>query len=234
MSYCVNCGVELDKSADKCVLCGTKVYNPDEKRGDDIIKPYPVDRKRVELIYYRVTSIIVTTILMLINIICFATNLYIDFGIKWSLIVFGSTLVLWTIINPYLLYPELSSVLYVLIQTASISFCLFLISVLTKNGDWLMFFALPVVISISMHILVGIFIKHRFKLHIIGTWSVVFALLGTFTLSLEFFINLFFFADIFISWSLIASVCCVSVMALLIIISRSKAFKEEAKKRLRM
>ena len=29
MSYCVNCGVELDSSAEKCVLCNTVVINPD-------------------------------------------------------------------------------------------------------------------------------------------------------------------------------------------------------------
>ena len=28
MSYCVNCGVELDASAKKCPLCDTPVYNP--------------------------------------------------------------------------------------------------------------------------------------------------------------------------------------------------------------
>ena len=31
MSYCVNCGVELDASATKCPLCDTPVYNPDGK-----------------------------------------------------------------------------------------------------------------------------------------------------------------------------------------------------------
>ena len=28
MSYCVNCGVELDNSAKKCALCATPVVNP--------------------------------------------------------------------------------------------------------------------------------------------------------------------------------------------------------------
>ena len=28
MSYCVNCGVELDVSAHACPLCGTPVVNP--------------------------------------------------------------------------------------------------------------------------------------------------------------------------------------------------------------
>ena len=31
MSYCVNCGVELDNSLKKCVLCDTPVINPNVK-----------------------------------------------------------------------------------------------------------------------------------------------------------------------------------------------------------
>ena len=30
MSYCVNCGVELDVGAGKCPLCDTPVINPGE------------------------------------------------------------------------------------------------------------------------------------------------------------------------------------------------------------
>ena len=30
MSYCVNCGVELDASAKECPLCNTPVLNPRE------------------------------------------------------------------------------------------------------------------------------------------------------------------------------------------------------------
>ena len=30
MSYCVNCGVELDASAEECPLCNTPVLNPRE------------------------------------------------------------------------------------------------------------------------------------------------------------------------------------------------------------
>ena len=30
MSYCVNCGVELQKSEPRCPLCGTEVINPNE------------------------------------------------------------------------------------------------------------------------------------------------------------------------------------------------------------
>ena len=30
MSYCVNCGVELDKTCSVCPLCNTKVINPNQ------------------------------------------------------------------------------------------------------------------------------------------------------------------------------------------------------------
>ena len=44
MSYCVNCGVELDASATKCPLCDTPVYNP--KAPEPSTQPSPFRRKR--------------------------------------------------------------------------------------------------------------------------------------------------------------------------------------------
>ena len=40
MSYCVNCGVELDASAKKCVLCNTPVYHPSKKIEKDVTTPF--------------------------------------------------------------------------------------------------------------------------------------------------------------------------------------------------
>ena len=33
MSYCVNCGVELDPGAQACPLCGTPAWHPDPSAG---------------------------------------------------------------------------------------------------------------------------------------------------------------------------------------------------------
>ena len=43
MSYCVNCGVELDKTCSVCPLCNTKVINPNQPVDTVSPKPYPVD-----------------------------------------------------------------------------------------------------------------------------------------------------------------------------------------------
>ena len=43
MSYCVNCGVELEKSEKKCPLCGVEVINPAQPPEDKEPRqrPYP-------------------------------------------------------------------------------------------------------------------------------------------------------------------------------------------------
>jgi len=40
MSYCVNCGVELDATATKCVLCDTPVYHPQKKVEPNAVSPF--------------------------------------------------------------------------------------------------------------------------------------------------------------------------------------------------
>ena len=51
MSYCVNCGVELDASAKECPLCNTPVLNPREL--EKIAKaqhPFPTEKGQVETV----------------------------------------------------------------------------------------------------------------------------------------------------------------------------------------
>ena len=39
--YCINCGVKLADTENKCPLCGTVPYHPDIQRGS-AEKPYPI------------------------------------------------------------------------------------------------------------------------------------------------------------------------------------------------
>ena len=48
MSYCVNCGVELDPSLKKCPLCNTPVINPNELEGLTYEPPFPTVKGQVE------------------------------------------------------------------------------------------------------------------------------------------------------------------------------------------
>ena len=50
MSYCVNCGVELDASATKCPLCDTPVYNPKAPEPSTQPSPFPKEKGQVEVV----------------------------------------------------------------------------------------------------------------------------------------------------------------------------------------
>ena len=50
MSYCVNCGVELDASATKCPLCDTPVYNPKAPEPEKQPSPFPKEKGQVEVV----------------------------------------------------------------------------------------------------------------------------------------------------------------------------------------
>ena len=48
MSYCVNCGVELDNSVKQCPLCNTMVINPRVTEVRDIENSFPQEKGKVE------------------------------------------------------------------------------------------------------------------------------------------------------------------------------------------
>lgn len=59
MSYCVNCGVELDASAKKCPLCDTPVYNPKDRNRRSTI-PFPKEKGQVEVVKRKIWEILLT------------------------------------------------------------------------------------------------------------------------------------------------------------------------------
>ena len=102
MSYCVNCGVELDASARKCVLCGTAVYNPNAN-GDESKNALPPFSSHVhlpeELSAYgkkKLALAIVTTVMAIPDLVCILLNLTLFKSEPWSLGVLSGTLFAWS------------------------------------------------------------------------------------------------------------------------------------------
>ena len=62
MSYCVNCGVELDKTCSVCPLCNTKVINPNQPVDTVSPKPYPVNKGYVDSGIRKETAILKCTL----------------------------------------------------------------------------------------------------------------------------------------------------------------------------
>ena len=99
MSYCVNCGVELEDSAKKCALCETPVINPnvpEEAEKDPAFSAevfeIPEGKKK------KFFALLATTVFAIPQIVCFLINLFIFKENWWSLHIVGAGCLLWVIL----------------------------------------------------------------------------------------------------------------------------------------
>ena len=89
MSYCVNCGVELEKSLQECPLCHTPVINPVEQNKALPPSPYPTNKGQVEVVKRKDLGILLSVVLSATSITCLLLNLLVFDSSLWSLAVIG-------------------------------------------------------------------------------------------------------------------------------------------------
>ena len=106
MSYCVNCGVELDASATKCPLCDTPVYNPKAPEPEKQPSPFPREKGQVEVVKRKDLGVLLTVIVLATAVTCGLLNAFVFRSSLWSLAVIGVVLVLWVIMIPVVIYTR--------------------------------------------------------------------------------------------------------------------------------
>ena len=106
MSYCVNCGVELDASATKCPLCDTPVYNPKAPEPEKQPSPFPKEKGQVEVVKRKDLGVLLTVIVLATAVTCGLLNAFVFRSSLWSLAVIGIVLVLWVIMIPVVIYTR--------------------------------------------------------------------------------------------------------------------------------
>ena len=150
MSYCVNCGVKLDDSLQKCPLCSTTVINPVSPYNPDAEKAWPTneDNLSVKEDKHKIAGLISLT-LGIIAVICTAVNLIYspqsvyDHTKIWSLYVVGALTLIWTLIVPCLLINKARAIIYIGLDAIATSGFLWLVQWMT-NGSWFLSLALPI------------------------------------------------------------------------------------------
>ena len=103
MSYCVNCGVELDATASFCPLCHTPVLNPGQPVDEHAPKPFPTQRGEVAPASKRELALLITAMLASVAVCCGVLNLFLNQQRPWSLYVIGAAVMLWIWFVPPLL-----------------------------------------------------------------------------------------------------------------------------------
>lgn len=149
MSYCVNCGVELDHSAEKCPLCNTPVINPSDETQGQGVTPFPRKMGQVEKVERKDMAILLTVIFAFTAVSCGIMNQFVFTRNPWSLAVIGVCVVLWVMFIPVLIYTGQSIYLSVLYDGAAVGIFLYMIARMIHNENSFQNLGLPLTILVT-------------------------------------------------------------------------------------
>lgn len=154
MSYCVNCGVELDNSTKKCALCGTEVLNPRIKVIEQTT-PFSQAEYVPTSIQKQFVSYIISMVMVIPTIICVLCNILIFKQSIWSIGVTSTMFLIWVVFVFPFMTTKFRPYLMWVFDTFSIVIHMYLIF-LVARWDFKVFFSvvLPYVLLTSLSILI--------------------------------------------------------------------------------
>ena len=223
MSYCVNCGVELEKSCKACPLCDTPVINPKEKPDKKAIPAYPEDvsiPKSTKKLYI---SFVFSFAILIPSLVLIILNAFI-FGNPVLKYIISGFVVAWIwFIFPLLWKKPIPSVL-VAIDALALMAYFYLYRFGGDDSGWVYGIAMPVVIILWA--IVNIFLLWLRKKRSKSAISIaVLGAINVMTFVSEIAISLFLTNTPQIIVSLVMTACCVSLMIFFIVLEKSKRMK---------
>lgn len=164
MSYCVNCGVELDGSAKKCALCGTRVINPAKTENkEETVAPFSGEAHIPKSVKVRFIAALISLIMLVPNMVCFLVNILLLPGFFWSSYIMSTSLLLWVIfVLPFFMKSHKIYFMWAFDTAAGSLYLFFLMKLLGISAMYLRC-ALPVIISVSAMVLFYIIWVRRKK-----------------------------------------------------------------------
>ncbi len=233
MSYCVNCGVELQKSEPRCPLCGTEVINPNELKEEKPLRPYPSHVEHLDRsVDRRYIASFIALLLLIPLFTAMLANVLVSGGLTWSFLVLGGELVLFAVFLLPMI-ARMPKVLYIVIDAAAVGVLLLLIRVLTQsNWEWLLLLGLPItLLTALMCWFFSTMTSPKCRIPLLVRFTFALACIGLLVVAIEFFIGLYQHRIVWPTWSLYVLFPCLVLASSLLILNRRARVKEEIKKR---
>lgn len=220
----MNCGVELDESAEKCALCQTPLYKP-AIPSENKKAPFSDKTEIPKNIQRRFIAYIITMVMLIPNIILFFVNVFFVRGSFWSVYVFSTSFLVWTFFVfpfytkkflPYLMWAADTLV------TAAYVYVFFVIG---SEQPWVLKTTFAVIMLISLSALIFIIWMRKKKHH----WTAVTAHV-LLDLTVMSFVTggvatvLSGIIDFFVS-GIICSVCFIALFGFFLYCNRSKRIR---------
>ncbi len=232
MSYCVNCGVELEKSLSKCPLCNTPVLNPNELKQPFAISPFPKDKGEVEESVRKDFAVFATIVLVATAIGCGFLNWLIYDKTLWSIPVIGVCGVLWVFMIPYCIYRKASIYLSLLLDGVAIALYLYMITLLTQENRWFYGLGIPIVVVFTaVAEILALFLKILPK-SILCRGLCFISAIGTSCVGLELVIDHYMNGTWMARWSSVVATVCIIIDVMIITLLCRRKLRNEIRRRL--
>jgi len=232
MSYCVNCGVELDASAKSCPLCNTPVINPKQLEQIAASQPFPLERGQVEEVRRKDLGILMSMVVLATAVTCGVLNAFVFRGAPWSLAVIGVCAILWVILVPVVIYTKQPIYLSLLFDGAVVILYLFMLTYLTGDRAWFWGLGVPITVLVTAVAEAFTFCVRKFPRSFITTGLYLFTAVGILCMGLEMLIDRYVDGAIALTWSaVVLTVCVILDIALITMLSRRR-LRDEVRRRL--
>ena len=224
MSYCVNCGVELEKGCPACPLCDTPVINPREVEKTPDTPAYPETVKIPKATQKRFTVFVVSMVMLLPNIVLAVLDLmFWENGM--TTMIFGASIVFWLwFLFPLLWKKPIPVVLLGIDALALIGFLKFCSLKTTTSPGWFNSLVLPVVITLWAICNVFIFWLKKPRSKTAKSIAAVIAI-NILSFVVEVSLNMFYFAKLQVGISLVVAACSVPLIIFFIVLVKSRRLR---------
>lgn len=233
MSYCVHCGVELDKTAKKCPLCSTPVYDPSEIPDPEAVAPFPSEKGQVEM-PKRDIGILISSLVLAISGTCVLLNLFAYDSYPWSIAVIGGCVMLWIFLLPTYITKNVPVYVYLFLDGGAVLLYLWLIERMTDTDGWLLIVGIPIVIATTLAAEVLAVCRNVIKHHILSTIIEIVSTIGVYVVLLECIIDFALHGAVKLSYSAVVAVVMVVIDVAAVTIMGSKKMRAVLRKRLHL
>lgn len=225
MSYCVNCGVELDNGAESCPLCRTEVINPNITKREEVTPSFPDRIYLPKSLNKRFGAFIASMVILLPNIVCTLVNILFYPDSNWCWAVNATSLLLWVIFVSPFFWKKTVSWALILIDSVCVMGYAGVLCVLTESMEAYFGCILPLIAVVA--VIVGFFIE--FKEHAKPGWHVLciaaFTEILVSSLSIELIVRNYLDVGMLPAYSLIISACCAAVTGFFIAVATNKKLR---------
>lgn len=231
MSYCVNCGVELDKDLKACPLCQTIVINPNEL----IVREneaFPRNKGEVERVKRRDVGIVISIFLIATAVTCGLLNLLVFDRVAWSPTVMGVCGFVWATLFPIILYGKLPVYVYILFDGFMAGVSIMMINIMTLDDRWAWELGIPIVVLITAAAEVLAFAIRVLPRSFLSVTLYIFTTIALFCVGLEMEIDYYIDHSVHLSWSAVVATVFIIFDAVIITLLCSKRLRAEIRRRL--